>query len=331
MTTWWQRGAIYQIYPRSYADANGDGVGDLRGIEQRLEHLSALGVEAVWLSPIFPSPMADFGYDVADYCDIDPQFGTLEDFDALTSACHARGIRIILDWVPNHTSDRHPWFEASRSSREDPKRDWYVWRDGAPDGGPPNDWESVFKAAGPAWTFDEATGQWYLHSFLAEQPDLNWDNPEVEAAMHDVLRFWFGRGVDGLRLDAISRIAKDPLLRDQTGRAAGAQRGLGHDPRAAARDPPGGRRVRGPHDRRRGRAARPAPHGQLPAPRQPAPPRAQLPVRRAGLGRGGVPHLDRRLRGDRRPGVVAGVVHLQPRQVAGDDALRRSARRGRSA
>ena len=217
MTTWWQRGAIYQIYPRSFADANGDGVGDLRGIEQRLEHLSALGVEAVWLSPIFPSPMADFGYDVADYCDIDPQFGTLDDFDALTSACHARGIRIILDWVPNHTSDRHPWFEASRSSREDPKRDWYVWRDGAADGGPPNDWESVFKAAGSAWTFDEATGQWYLHSFLAEQPDLNWDNPEVEAAMHDVLRFWFGRGVDGLRLDAISRIAKDPLLRDQTG------------------------------------------------------------------------------------------------------------------
>src|SRR4051794_21602615 len=216
MTTWWQRGAIYQIYPRSFADAAGDGVGDLRGIVQRLDHLSELGVEAVWLSPIFPSPMADFGYDVADYCDIDPLFGTLEDFDALTAECHARGIRVILDWVPNHTSDQHPWFQASRSSRDDPKRDWYVWRDGK-DGGPPNDWESVFKSAGPSWTFDDATGQWYLHSFLVEQPDLNWDNPEVEAAMHDVLRFWLDRGTDGLRLDAISRIAKDPLLRDQKG------------------------------------------------------------------------------------------------------------------
>src|SRR3954449_8320521 len=186
MTTWWQRGAIYQIYPRSFADASGDGVGDLRGIVGRLDHLSALGVEAVWLSPIFPSPMADFGYDVADYCDIDPLFGTLEAFDALTAECHARGIRVILDWVPNHTSDQHPWFQAPRLSRDDPKRDWYVWRDGK-HGGPPNDWESVFKSAGPSWMFDDATGQWYLHSFLAEQPDLNWDNPEVEAAMHDVL------------------------------------------------------------------------------------------------------------------------------------------------
>src|SRR3954469_20566639 len=219
MTTWWQRGAIYQIYPRSYADANGDGVGDLRGIEQRLEHLSALGVEAVWLSPIFPSPMADFGYDVADYCDIDPLFGTLEDFDALTAECHPRGIRVVIDWVPNHTSDRHPWFEASRSSRDDPKRDWYVWRDPAPDGGPPNDWDSTFEAVGPAWTLDPATGQYYLHSFLPEQPDLNWDNPEVEAAMHDTLRFWLERGVDGFRLDAIIKIAKDPLLRDNAGAA----------------------------------------------------------------------------------------------------------------
>jgi alpha-glucosidase len=214
---WWQRGAIYQIYPRSFADANGDGIGDLQGIVAHLHYLTALGAEAVWLSPIFTSPMADFGYDVSDYCDVDPTFGTLADLDRLIHESHARGIRVILDWVPNHTSDRHPWFVASRSSREDPKRDWYVWRDGASDGGPPNDWRSQFEAAGPAWTFDEGSGQWYLHSFLAEQPDLNWDNPAVEAAMHHVLRFWLARGVDGLRLDAIHKIAKDPLLRDQGG------------------------------------------------------------------------------------------------------------------
>jgi alpha-glucosidase len=211
---WWQRGAIYQIYPRSFADASGDGVGDLRGIESRLDHLAALRVEAIWLSPIFPSPMADFGYDVSDYCDVDPAFGTLEDLDRLVAACHARDIRVVVDWVPNHSSDRHPWFRASRSSREDPRRDWYVWRDGARGGGPPNDWDSVFAAVGPAWTFDDTTGQWYLHSFMREQPDLNWDNPEVEAAMHDVLRFWLDRGIDGFRLDAIAKIAKDPLLRD---------------------------------------------------------------------------------------------------------------------
>ena len=215
---WWQRGAVYQVYPRSFADADGDGVGDLRGLAERLDHLSELRVEAVWLSPIFPSPMADFGYDVADYCDVDPQFGSLDDLDALVEACHARDIRVVLDWVPNHTSDRHPWFEAARSSREDPKRDWYVWRDGI-DGGPPNDWVSAFSAVGPAWTYDERTGQWYLHSFMAEQPDLNWDNPEVEAAMHEVLRFWLERGIDGFRLDAIVKIAKDPLLRSNGGAA----------------------------------------------------------------------------------------------------------------
>jgi alpha-glucosidase len=210
---WWQRGAIYQVYPRSFADGDGDGVGDLRGLVEHLDHIAALGMQAVWLSPIFPSPMADFGYDVSDYRDVDPLFGTLADLDELIEQCHARGMRVILDWVPNHTSDRHPWFQASRSSRDDPKRDWYVWRHGAPGGGPPNDWTSQFQAVGPAWTFDETTGQWYLHSFMAEQPDLNWDNPEVEAAMHDVIRFWLDRGVDGLRLDAIHKIAKDPLLR----------------------------------------------------------------------------------------------------------------------
>jgi alpha-glucosidase len=211
---WWQRGAIYQIYPRSFADANGDGVGDLAGITAHLDHLEALAVEAIWLSPIFKSPMADFGYDVSDYCDVDPVFGTLDDLDELIAACHTRAIKVVLDWVPNHSSDRHPWFEASRASRDDPKRDWYTWRDGS-DGGPPNDWTSVFEAVGPAWTYDERTEQWYLHSFMAEQPDLNWENPEVVAAMHDVLRFWMDRGVDGLRLDAIAKIAKDPLLRDQ--------------------------------------------------------------------------------------------------------------------
>ncbi|HEX2102619.1 MAG TPA: alpha-amylase family glycosyl hydrolase [Solirubrobacteraceae bacterium] len=210
---WWQRGAIYHIYPRSFADADGDGIGDLAGIAAHLDHVSELGFEAVWLSPFYRSPMADFGYDVADYRDVDPIFGTLEDFDRLVEAAHARGIRVVVDWVPNHSSDRHEWFIESRASRDSPKRDWYVWRDGAAGGGPPNDWMSEFPAVGPAWTFDEATEQWYLHSFLAEQPDLNWDNPEVETAMHDVLRFWLERGVDGFRIDALQRLAHDPLLR----------------------------------------------------------------------------------------------------------------------
>jgi alpha-glucosidase len=211
---WWQDETIYQIYPRSFADSNGDGVGDLAGIRSRLDYLEALGIGAIWLSPIYPSPMADFGYDVSDYCDIEPTFGTLEDFDALLADAHARDLKVILDWVPNHTSEEHPWFLESRSSRTSPKRDWYVWRDPAPDGGPPNTWVSTFTAVGPAWTFDEATGQYYLHSFAPQQPDLNWDNPEVEAAMHATLRFWLDRGVDGLRFDAVIKIGKDPALAD---------------------------------------------------------------------------------------------------------------------
>ena len=209
---WWQRGVIYQIYPRSFQDSNGDGVGDLRGILQRLDYLAWLGVDAIWLSPIYPSPMADFGYDVADYCDIHPLFGNLEDFDRLVAEAHARGLKVILDYVPNHTSSQHPWFLESRSSRESPKRDWYIWRDPAPGGGPPNNWLAFF--GGPAWTWDEATGQYYLHSFLPEQPDLNWRNPEVQRAMLDALRFWLDRGVDGFRVDVIWLMIKDDQFRD---------------------------------------------------------------------------------------------------------------------
>ncbi|ACM05526.1 alpha-D-1,4-glucosidase [Thermomicrobium roseum DSM 5159] len=210
--SWWQRAVIYHIYPRSFADSNGDGVGDLEGIRRKLDYLTWLGVDALWLSPIFRSPMADFGYDISDYLDVDPTFGTLEDLDRLIADAHARGIRVILDFVPNHTSDQHPWFIESRSHRDNPRRDWYIWADPAPDGGPPNNWRSVF--GGSAWKFDTATGQYYLHTFLEEQPDLNWRNPEVQAAMLDVLRFWFARGVDGFRLDAIWFLIKDAELRD---------------------------------------------------------------------------------------------------------------------
>lgn len=203
---WWEAGVIYQIYPRSFQDSDGDGVGDLAGIESRLDYLVSLGIDAVWLSPIFPSPMADFGYDVADYCDIDPMFGDLAGFDRLLQAVHARGLKLILDFVPNHSSDRHPWFRASRSSRTDPKRDWYIWHDAAPGGGPPNNWISDF--GGSAWEWDEGTGQYYLHAFLKEQPDLNWRNPALRAAMMDVLRFWLDRGVDGFRIDVLWHIVK---------------------------------------------------------------------------------------------------------------------------
>src|SRR3954471_1828483 len=210
--SWWQTGVIYQIYPRSFQDSNGDGVGDLRGIIERLPYLSELGIDAIWISPIFVSPMADFGYDIADYTGIDPLFGTLEDFDALLAAAHASGLKVILDLVPNHTSDQHPWFIESRSSRQSKKRDWYLWRDPAPNGGPPNNWLSEF--GGSAWEYDAASGQYYYHAFLAAQPDLNWRNPEVRAAMFHVMRFWLRRGVDGFRVDVIWHMIKDTEFRD---------------------------------------------------------------------------------------------------------------------
>jgi alpha-glucosidase len=210
--SWWESGVIYQVYPRSFQDSNGDGIGDLAGIETRLDHLAWLGVDALWLSPIFPSPMADFGYDVSDYCDVDPIFGTLADLDRLVAACHERGLKVVLDYVPNHTSSEHPWFVASRSARDDPHRDWYLWADPVPDGGPPNNWLSVF--GGSAWTWDEPTGQYYYHGFLAQQPDLNWRNPAVREAMYDVIRFWLERGIDGFRVDVLWHLIKDDRLRD---------------------------------------------------------------------------------------------------------------------
>ena len=210
---WWQSGIIYQIYPRSYQDSNGDGVGDLRGITSRLPYIASLGVQAVWLSPIFKSPMDDFGYDVADYCDIDPLFGTLEDFDALVAEAHRLGLKVMLDYVPNHTSNQHDWFKDALEGHDSPKRDWYVWRDPAEGGGLPNNWKSFF--GGPAWTLDEYSGQYYLHQFLPSQPDLNWRNPEVRAAMSEVLRFWMRRGVDGFRVDVIWLLAEDERFLDE--------------------------------------------------------------------------------------------------------------------
>ena len=210
---WWQRGVIYQIYPRSFMDSDGNGIGDLQGIIQRLDYLAdTLGVDAIWLSPFYPSPMADFGYDVSDYTNVAPIFGDLETFDQLVLHAHQRGLKIIIDFVPNHSSDQHPWFQNSRSARHNPQRDWYVWADPKSDGSPPNNWLSVF--GGSAWEWDQTTNQYYLHSFLKEQPDLNWRNHQVKAAMFDVLRFWLERGVDGFRIDVAHFIMKDPDLRD---------------------------------------------------------------------------------------------------------------------
>ena len=230
---WWRTGVVYQIYPRSFADTNGDGLGDLAGIIEHLDHLNgapgSLGVDAIWLSPIYPSPDFDFGYDVADYVGIDPRFGDLASFDWLVSECHARGIRVVLDLVLNHSSHRHPWFEASRAGRAGPHADWYIWRDspGRTRNGrrrPPNNWRGFF--GGAAWTWDEARGQFYLHTFLPQQPDLNWRNPEVRAAVLDVVRTWLDRGVDGFRLDVFNTFFKDAALRSNP-RRPGVRGGWG--------------------------------------------------------------------------------------------------------
>jgi alpha-glucosidase len=206
--TWWHDAVVYQIYPRSFCDTNGDGVGDLNGIRERLLYLSWLGIDALWLSPMFTSPMRDFGYDVSNYVDIDPLFGTLDDFDHLVREAHALDIRVVLDWVPNHTSIDHPWFLESRSSRSSSQRDWYIWRDAPENGGLPNNWIAAWSDQ-PAWTWDEQSGQYYLHMFLESQPDLNWANPQVRDAMHETLRFWLDRGVDGIRMDVVHALGKE--------------------------------------------------------------------------------------------------------------------------
>ncbi|MEA3075992.1 MAG: alpha-glucosidase [Actinomycetota bacterium] len=212
---WWKSAVVYQIYPRSFCDTDGDGVGDLDGIGAHLDHVEALGADAIWLSPFYPSPMKDYGYDVADYCDVDPLFGDLDAFDRLLAEAHRRHLKVLIDWVPNHTSDQHPWFVESRSSRDNAKADWYWWRDPDPDdpAAPPNNWQAAF-VGGPAWTWDPTRQQWYLHNFLPEQPDLNWHHPEVVEAMHATLRFWLDRGVDGFRIDVVHMLGKDRALPD---------------------------------------------------------------------------------------------------------------------
>ena len=215
--SWWQKGVIYQIYPRSFLDTTGNGIGDLQGIIEKLDYLNdgtdlSLGIDAIWISPFYPSPMADFGYDVSNYCDVNPLFGDLDTFDRLINEAHHRDIKVIIDYVPNHTSDQHPWFVQSRLNHHNPKRNWYIWRDAKPDGSLPNNWGSAF--GGPAWTWDKITGQFYFHQFLKEQPELNWRNPQVRSAMYDVLRFWLDRGVDGFRMDVVGFLIKDEHFQD---------------------------------------------------------------------------------------------------------------------
>jgi oligo-1,6-glucosidase len=223
---WWRRAVVYQVYPRSFADADGDGMGDLRGVIDHLDHLAGLGVDVLWLSPVYPSPQDDNGYDISDYQDIDPVFGTLADLDELLAGVHARGMKLVMDLVVNHSSDEHPWFADSRSSRTSAKRDWYWWRparEGMEPGTPgaePTNWGAAF--GGPAWEYDEGTGEYYLHLFSRKQPDLNWENPQVRAAVHEMMRWWLDRGVDGFRMDVINYISKDPALPDGRAHAGSA-------------------------------------------------------------------------------------------------------------
>ncbi|MGB8328067.1 MAG: alpha-amylase family glycosyl hydrolase [Steroidobacteraceae bacterium] len=219
MTEWWRGAVIYQVYPRSFSDSNDDGIGDLPGLLSRLDYIARLGVDALWISPFFTSPMRDYGYDVADFCGVDAIFGTLADFDQIVARAHALGLRVIIDQVYSHTSDQHPWFAESRSGGNAPRADWYVWADPKPDGSPPNNWQSLF--VGPAWTWDARRRQYYLHNFLREQPDLNLLNPAVQDALLEVTRFWLDRGVDGFRIDAVSHFTHDEQLRDNPPRSAG--------------------------------------------------------------------------------------------------------------
>ncbi len=221
---WWTHAVIYEIYPRSFQDSNGDGVGDLNGVTQRLDYLKGLGVDAIWLTPFYPSPNYDFGYDVADYTNVAPEYGTMADWDRLVAEARKRGIRVLVDFVLNHSSSEHPWFQQSRMSRANPKRDWYVWHDPAPDGGPPTNWQSIF--GGSAWTLDKATGQYYYHIFLPQQPDLNWRNPGLRKAMQDVMRFWLRHGASGFRLDATPYLLEDPAWPNDPDPKSGAPVGL---------------------------------------------------------------------------------------------------------
>ena len=223
-TPWWTHAVIYEIYPRSFQDSNGDGVGDLNGVTQRLDYLKGLGVDAIWLTPFFPSPNYDFGYDVADYANVAPEYGTMADWDHLVAEARKRGIRVLVDFVLNHSSSEHPWFQQSKASRTNPKRDWYVWHDPAPDGGPPTNWQSIF--GGSAWTLDKTTGQYYYHIFLPQQPDLNWRNPGLRNAMHDVMRFWLHHGASGFRLDATPYLLEDTTWPQDPDPSQGAPVGL---------------------------------------------------------------------------------------------------------
>ncbi|MFM7433891.1 MAG: alpha-amylase family glycosyl hydrolase, partial [Gammaproteobacteria bacterium] len=223
---WWRDAVIYQVYPRSFADSNGDGTGDLPGLIGKLDYIASLGVDAIWVSPFYRSPMADFGYDISDYRDVDPVFGTLADFDRLLAESHRRGLRVIVDQVLSHSSDRHPWFEESRRSRDNPKADWYVWADAQADGTPPNNWLSIF--GGPAWQWEPRRGQYYLHNFLVSQPDLNYHNPQVAAQMLEEAEFWLRRGVDGFRLDAINFCFHDAQLRSNPAKPLAERKGRGY-------------------------------------------------------------------------------------------------------